>query len=74
MDESQHKRFEEAVERKKAEAKEASEHPPAPQEASGGIEGSETSLVDTAYTQDAFSSRAKNTRHKKNEPGSATKR
>ena len=74
MDASQRERFEAAVERRKDEAREASEHPPAPPPTSGNIGGDEESLRDTAHTQDALSSRAKSTRHKKNEPGSATKR
>lgn len=61
MDEQQRQRFEQAVERKKAEAKRASEAPPAPAAPPAGGEDVQASRIDTAHTQDQFSVRDKNT-------------
>jgi hypothetical protein len=64
MDEKQHDRFGEAVERKRQEAKEASEHPEQSPRGSA-VDGDEQDLVSPARTQDDYSPRAKGTQHKK---------
>ena len=66
MDENQQARFKEAVDRKAAESEAASratQHQP-PGEA-GDIHGDQDSLRSPAQTQDAFSARDKNSRHRK---------
>jgi len=60
MEEEQRQRFEQAVERKKAEAKAASEAPPAFAADPPDMEDMQRSRIDTAHTQDDFSVRDKN--------------
>lgn len=63
-DERQNERFAEAVEKKKQEAKEASEHPEQSPRGSA-VDGDERDLASPARTQDTYSPRAKGTQHKK---------
>jgi hypothetical protein len=66
MDEQQRKAFEEAVERKKAEALERSRNPKGPVGPGDPITGDpQPSITGTATTQDATDPRAKNARNKK---------
>jgi hypothetical protein len=60
MDPEQDARFREAVERKKAEAQEASEAPVAEHAGGSAVDGDQSSVHDAAHTQDAFSARDKN--------------
>jgi hypothetical protein len=66
MEPEQQERFKQAVERKARESEAASR---APQhdgpDSEGGVEGDQESLRSPSQPQDAFSTRDKNTRHKK---------
>jgi hypothetical protein len=66
MDETQHERFKEAVERKKEASKRASEQPP-PEATRGGpaVAGEQAGLTETGRPQDVRDPRKKGSRHKK---------
>jgi hypothetical protein len=64
MEDEQLEQFGEAVERKKEEAKEASEHPEQSPRGSA-VEGDQEDLVSPARTQDEYDERAKGSRHGK---------
>ena len=65
MDEQQRQRFEQAVERKARESKQASEATRDDTPVAGGIEGDQESLTSPSQPQDTFSAREKSTRHRK---------
>lgn len=64
MDEKQLDQFGEAVERKKEQAKEASEHPEETPRGSA-VDGDQADLDSPARTQDDYSPRQKGTQHRK---------
>lgn len=66
MDQSQRERFESAVDRKKAEAKRASEQSPENASDPTRVPGAEQApLTEPSHPQDTRDPRAKGTRHKK---------
>jgi hypothetical protein len=66
MDQEQHKRFDTAVERKKAQSKAAAEHAgPSDAKGEGAIPEEQQSLIERARPQDTRDPRAKNEGHGK---------
>jgi hypothetical protein len=66
MDQEQDKHFRDAVERKKRESEAAARAPrQGPAGSEGGLGGDQENLRSPSEPQDTFSSRDKNTRHKK---------
>jgi hypothetical protein len=64
-EERHHERFAEAVERKKQDAKEASERTSDAPTGGSQVEGDQPDLTSPARPQDEYSTRAKGTQHKK---------